>query len=358
MTAEATMTRGAVSDLFSGIISRGYPLMPWARIDDAFDDHPKVLALLEHEQGGAAVGLWTLCLTWAYRNTLRKGKTPGLLPASLPRRYLGPGARELASLLVKEELWEALDEGDGWLIHDFSEYLATDKTRAARSEAGSKGAAARWGKSAGRDSNLPSGDGKAVAPDGSGMAEGANPAASADASPGSAQTDGNLPSSDSNLPSGLPSDDGKPLASDGSRAPARRAIPNGIAPVPVPDPVPPTAGADAAGPNPGPVVAAFIEGATGAGLKRPGANLIARVGKQARLILGAGVYTADEVITAARTMGAGEWNDLEVQLRKDDAARNGRAQRVGGESTGTQRARAATEAGRRVQQMIDEGKLP
>ena len=52
--------------------------MPWARIDDAFDDHPKVLAVLEHEQGGAAIGLWTLCLTWAHRNTLKRGKVPGV----------------------------------------------------------------------------------------------------------------------------------------------------------------------------------------------------------------------------------------------------------------------------------------
>jgi hypothetical protein len=40
---------------------------------------------------------------------------------------------------------------------------------------------------------------------------------------------GNLPSPDGKEPSGLPFDDGKPMASDGSRAPAHRAIPNGIA---------------------------------------------------------------------------------------------------------------------------------
>ena len=89
--------------------------MGWARIDDGFDDHPKVLALLEYEQGAAAVGLWTLCLTWAHRNTRKRGKVPGLLPSSLPRRYLGPAARELAELLVKVKLWE--DRGpEGW--HD------------------------------------------------------------------------------------------------------------------------------------------------------------------------------------------------------------------------------------------------
>lgn len=233
-------------------------LMAWARIDDAFDDHPKVLALLENEQGGAAVGLWTLCLTWAHRNTLRKGKTPGLLPASLPRRYLGPGARELAALLVKEELWEALAEGDGWLIHDFDKYLPTDKTREARSEAGKKGAASRWAKHAGRDSNLPSGDGKPVAADrprdGGGQSGGQHRAPRT----GKPQPDGNELFGDSNLPSGLPSTDGKAMASDGSRALARRAISNEIAPVPVPV-VPPTAGGASAPPTTQTILAGFID---------------------------------------------------------------------------------------------------
>jgi hypothetical protein len=161
--------------------------MPWARIDDAFDDHPKVLAVLEHEQGGAAIGLWTLCLTWAHRNTLKRGKAPGVISASLPRRYLGPGARDLAALLVKEGLWEPLSEGDGWLIHDFDKYLPTAKTSQARSEAGRKGAASRWAK----DDSEPSGDGK-------------------------------LPSTPDNEPDACHDADGKTMASDGSRAHARR----------------------------------------------------------------------------------------------------------------------------------------
>lgn len=171
--------------------------MPWARIDDAFDDHPKVLAVLEHEQGGAAIGLWTLCLTWAHRNTLKRGKTPGLISASLPRRYLGPGARDLAAILVKEGLWEPLAEGDGWMIHDFDRYLPTAKTSQARSEAGRRGAARRWAEQA-EDGSEPSGDGK-------------------------------LPYAPDNELDACQDADGKPMASDGSRAPARRAIPNGIA---------------------------------------------------------------------------------------------------------------------------------
>jgi hypothetical protein len=176
--------------------------MPWARVDDAFDDHPKVLAVLEHEQGGAAIGLWTLCLTWAHRNTLKRGKTPGMIPASLPRRYLGPGARDLAAILVKESLWEPLAEDEGWMIHDFGKYLPTAKTSQARSEAGRKGAASRWAK----DDN-------------------------------ESAVDGNLPSLSGNEPAACHDGDSNTMASDGSRAPARRAIPNGIASRdPSPDP--------------------------------------------------------------------------------------------------------------------------
>ena len=116
--------------------------MGWARIDDGFDDHPKVLALLENDRGAAAVGLWVLCLTWAHRNTRKRGKSPGLLPAHLPRRYLGPGAVELAGLLVKEELWEPMEEG-GWKIHDFESYLPSEEMSRSRAENGRKGGVAK-----------------------------------------------------------------------------------------------------------------------------------------------------------------------------------------------------------------------
>ncbi|HEX3961322.1 MAG TPA: hypothetical protein VHZ03_32650 [Trebonia sp.] len=180
--------------------------MGWARIDDGFDDHPKILALLEHDDGGAAVGLWTLCLTWAHRNTRKAGKVPGLIPSSLPRRYLGHGARDLAKLLVAERLWDERTEGDGWLIHDFDRYLPTAETREARSEAGKRGAQKRWG--------------------------------SKQANSKEPKEDGNLPESDSNLPSSSHDAASKPMASDGSRAPAHRVIPNGITPEPAPVPEP------------------------------------------------------------------------------------------------------------------------
>jgi hypothetical protein len=169
--------------------------MPWARIDDGFDDHPKVLTLLEEDQGIAAVGLWTLCLTWAHRNTRRKGKTPGLIPSGLPRRYLGPAGRDIVKLLVVTGLWDEVD--GGWMIHDFGEYLPSEETKAARSEAGKKGAAKRWGA-------------KKTEADDSAEAE-------------AWQVDGKLPSSSHD-------DASNGLANDGSRAGAHRV------PTPVPEP--------------------------------------------------------------------------------------------------------------------------
>jgi hypothetical protein len=293
--------------------------MPWARIDDAFDDHPKVLAVLEHEQGGAAIGLWTLCLTWAHRNTLKRGKTPGLIPASLPRRYLGPGARELAALLVKENLWEPLAEGDGWQIHDFDRYLPTEKTSHARSEAGKKGAASRWANR-GADSTEPG-------------------------------TDGNLPSSDGKLPSAGHEPDSNAVASDGSRAHARRVQVVGTTGInPSPDiPVPPTAGADAP-PNAGLVVGAYVEGAKAGGQPRPDLTLRKRVGKQAGELIAQNT-PMDVLLTAARHMGAGGWNDLSVQIQRDAA--NAKPSSGGASSTSTERAQQAMNAGRAAQMLAD-----
>lgn len=77
-------------------------------------------------------------------------------------------------------------------------------------------------------------------------------------------------------------------------------------------------------PNVGDVVAAFVDGARATGQDDPASSLRARVGKQARQLLAEG-KDIHRLIAAARTMGAGEWNDLAVQLRKDDAAANGTA---------------------------------
>lgn len=139
--------------------------MAWARLDDGFGDHPKVLELidtLDEMAGAAAVGLWTLGLVYAHR-TMRTAKTPGYVPRSFARSARVPAT--YGDLLCDVGLWEHSDNG-GWVIHDFDQYLPSEGLRSARSEAGKRGAAARWGKTAaqsasaaetaGGDSNLPS----------------------------------------------------------------------------------------------------------------------------------------------------------------------------------------------------------
>jgi hypothetical protein len=302
--------------------------MPWARIDDAFDDHPKVLGVLEHEQGGAAVGLWTLCLTWAHRNTLKRGKTPGLIAASLPRRYLGPGARDLAALLVKEGLWEPLAEGEGWLIHDFDQYLPTAKTSEARSAAGKRGAASRWAKKV-PDSNESSGD-------------------------------GNLPSDNNNEPSSCQDADGKAMASDGSCAPARRAIPNGIAPesrVPSPEPVQQPATPPAAADEPQLTVTQRSKRITDAYAEAEPMCKWPAVNGVVIKAIKSGRYRDAEITAALLRMVPDNRSvtvdSLRTELGGLPPTRSGTTNSA---SPAGEKARRAMQAGAEVQAMIDEGR--
>lgn len=169
--------------------------MGWGRIDDEFDEHPKVLAILDENEtveAALAIALWTLCLTWAHRNTRKRGKVPGLIPSGLPRRYFGGDARRGIEVLIKHRLWDVTD--GGWLIHDFGDYLPTEKTREERAAAGRKGAAARWHKNGSTEATPSQPDSNLLSEDGSLL-----------------QDDGNAMASH-----------GKPLANDGSRTPARR----------------------------------------------------------------------------------------------------------------------------------------
>lgn len=280
--------------------------MAWARIDDAFDDHPKVLALLDMENAAAAIGLWTLCLTYAHRNTRRAGKVPGLIPATLPRRFFGPEGRAMAAMLVEVGLWDETDDGE-WMIHDFAEYLPTKEVSAARSAAGRRGAAKRWG-------------GKEPPPDGNGMATPKQGDGTAIAS--AKQDDDTLPSNDGSQMA----NSHEPIANDGSRAGAHRdrvdVRTTVLYPVPSPEPVPPSAGAasprradsaDDSPPNAGDVVAAWIEGAQAASGERPASRLIGQIGRQARELLEEG-KDPDRLIAAADAAGRKGFADLGREL--------------------------------------------
>ncbi len=353
-------------------------LMPWARIDDGFDDHPKVLALLEHDDGAAAIGLWTLCLTWTHRNTRKKGKVPGRVPSSLPRRYLGILGRDAAKLLVDVGLWDLTE--DGWDIHDFDQYLPTAETSSARSEAGKRGAAARWGKRdefAVPDSNEPSPDGKlpsgVMANDGNAMAADGGTVAPRDTGAGfgpaagsTAGLDGNLPFADSNEPSL----DDKPIASDGSRAPARRAISKEIAPTPTPTPgsrsanSPAGSSAVAGAPTAQTILADFIDwvrGNDGDLTKRTTGHLAKQIGD----LLGQGKDDrhirrglADWFLAGQHSATLDSFVNAAINADARTRAAQEARQRSAGESTGSVRAREAMEAGDRVQARIDKGDHP
>jgi hypothetical protein len=121
--------------------------MAWARLDDGFGDHPKVLDVIDslpELEGAAAIGLWTLALTYAH-STMRTAKVPGFIPRSFARSRARVPAY-LGDRLVEVGLWEARE--GGWFIHDYTDYLPSEDLKSKRAEAGRRGAEARWGKNA------------------------------------------------------------------------------------------------------------------------------------------------------------------------------------------------------------------
>ncbi|NAE18213.1 hypothetical protein [Enterococcus hirae] len=112
--------------------------MSWARLDDRWHDHPKVVAA-----GLEAAGLWTMCLTWAHQ-ARKSSKEPGVVPVEIVVRFAGPKAKRLAAKLVSTGLFDERTDA-GWPIHDFNDYLAKYDSDQAR-EAGRRGGLARAAK--------------------------------------------------------------------------------------------------------------------------------------------------------------------------------------------------------------------
>ena len=95
----------------------------WAKVDDGFWCHPKVLSLsLE------ACGLWVRALSWSCAQRL------DVVPVSFVRMV---GASEpIATELVDAGLW--ITDPDGWRIHNWTEYQTLTVSER-RAEAGRKG---------------------------------------------------------------------------------------------------------------------------------------------------------------------------------------------------------------------------
>jgi hypothetical protein len=121
--------------------------MSWVRYDDGFPGHPKTVevkaACIE------ALALHLLCNTWTATTS-----TPGLVPLAAvidqAGKTKGPRwARALAAAGMWHTAGHDCDRcpqpaADGYVIHDYPDYNPIGETSRKRSEAGRKGAAARW----------------------------------------------------------------------------------------------------------------------------------------------------------------------------------------------------------------------
>lgn len=106
--------------------------MAWARLDDRWHDHPKVIAV-----GLEGAGLFVMCLTWAHQ-ARRTSHHPGVVPTGVVERFAGGAkGKRLAAVLVRERLFDAPTDA-GWPIHDFDDYLPKYDPQQAR-EAGARG---------------------------------------------------------------------------------------------------------------------------------------------------------------------------------------------------------------------------
>jgi hypothetical protein len=257
----------------------------YIKMSDSLPEHRKIVTV-----GGDAAWLHVCALAYASRN-----RTDGLIPEGMvPRLSDRKQPARLAARLCDVDLWHAAGHkckrcpqppAGHYIVHDYLEHQRSAARIAEVSEQRS-----RAGRAGGSKSKPKA---KQVASDllGSGFtgAEANGQRSFAEEVLRTSQAEGSL------------------------RDPQADAE------------VPPTAGAvEPRQPHVGDVVAAYVDGATEAGLEAPSAKLRARVGKDARKMADEGKSLL-KLIEAARRMGATEYNDLDVQYRKDDAAANGRA---------------------------------
>lgn len=101
--------------------------MAWAKVDDRFFSHPKVV-----ETSLAARGLWITALSWSSAMETDGWIPSHMLPVLVDDSYRD-GPEPLAIELVRAGLWE---EGDrGFRVHDFLDWNPSRETLTARRHA-------------------------------------------------------------------------------------------------------------------------------------------------------------------------------------------------------------------------------
>lgn len=107
--------------------------MTWARLDDKFPAHPKIVGLSD-----GAFRLHVMAICYAAEHG-----TDGAISAAIARSLVGPRAVKLASELCAALVWDMTT--DGFSVHDFLHYNPSredlESRRASKRIAGAKGGA-------------------------------------------------------------------------------------------------------------------------------------------------------------------------------------------------------------------------
>jgi hypothetical protein len=256
----------------------------YIKMSDSLPEHRKIVAA-----GGDAAWLHVCALAYASRNL-----TDGFIPEDfVPRLSDRKQPAKLAAKLVDVWLWHATGheckrcpqpQPGEYVIHDYLEHQ-----RSAARVAEVSAARASAGRTGGTKSKPKP---KQVASE---LVESGFAVAEANGERSFTETEGVLrtPQTEADAKVPPPAGAGKPRRQSADHEP-----------------------------NVGDVVAAYVDGATGAGLEPPAGALKARVGKQARELLREG-KPIEKLIAAAGHMGAVGWDDLARQVQRDSASANG-----------------------------------
>lgn len=122
-------------------------LMPWAKLDDHFPSHPKVI-----KAGGDAAWLFVCAVCYCAEHL-----TDGVFPKALvPRLSDREDSELLAKRLVENGLWDETQDGDEFIVHDYLDWnpsrVEIQEQRDRRAAASRKANGARWGSRNGSDS--------------------------------------------------------------------------------------------------------------------------------------------------------------------------------------------------------------